>query len=104
MVDSSKTKLDAWKQQAEKELRGRPLDDLNWNTPEGITVKPLYTAADTANLSQCESLPGSAPYMRGPRATMYTGRPWTVRQYAGFSTAEASNAFYKRNLAAGHHG
>ncbi len=104
MTDSSKIKLDAWQQQAEKELRGRSLDDLNWNTPEGITVKPLYTAADTANLEQTVSLPGSAPYMRGPRATMYAGRPWTVRQYAGFSTAEESNAFYKRNLAAGQQG
>jgi len=104
MTDSTESKLDAWQQQAEKELRGRPLDDLNWHTPEGITVKPLYTAADTAALAGVDTLPGSAPYLRGPRATMYAGRPWTVRQYAGFSTAEESNAFYKRNLAAGQQG
>ena len=70
-------------------------------TPEGIPVKPLYTAADLEELENVDTLPGFAPFMRGPRATMYTGRPWTVRQYAGFSTAEESNAFYRRNLAAG---
>ncbi len=104
MADTPKPTLDAWKKQAEKELRGRPLDTLNWDTPEGIQIKPLYTAADIASLENCDSLPGFAPFMRGPRATMYTGRPWTVRQYAGFSTAEESNAFYKRNLAAGQQG
>ncbi|WP_428623616.1 methylmalonyl-CoA mutase, partial [Sedimenticola sp.] len=91
-------------QQAEKELRGRPLDALNWHTPEGIEIKPLYTAADLQGLEHVDSLPGFAPFLRGPRATMYAGRPWTVRQYAGFSTAEESNAFYKRNLAAGQQG
>ncbi|MCW8889537.1 MAG: methylmalonyl-CoA mutase, partial [Sedimenticola sp.] len=104
MADTPKPTLEAWKKQAEKELRGRPLDALNWDTPEGIQIKPLYTAADLAGLENCDSLPGFAPFMRGPRATMYAGRPWTVRQYAGFSTAEESNAFYKRNLAAGQQG
>lgn len=104
MADSSKPNLNDWKALAEKELRGRPLDELTWKTPEGIKVKPLYTDRDLEGLEQCHSLPGFAPFMRGPRATMYTGRPWTVRQYAGFSTAEESNAFYKRNLAAGQQG
>ncbi|MES9901390.1 MAG: methylmalonyl-CoA mutase [Sedimenticola sp.] len=104
MSDSSKPNLDDWKALATKELRGRPLDELTWQTPEGIKVKPLYTAADLEGLEQSDSLPGFAPFMRGPRATMYSGRPWTVRQYAGFSTAEESNAFYKRNLAGGQQG
>ncbi|MEJ1355261.1 MAG: methylmalonyl-CoA mutase [Candidatus Sedimenticola sp. (ex Thyasira tokunagai)] len=104
MSDSSKPNLDDWKALATKELRGRPLSELSWQTPEGIAVKPLYTAADLEGLEQSDSLPGFAPFMRGPRATMYAGRPWTVRQYAGFSTAEESNAFYKRNLAAGQQG
>ncbi len=93
-----------WKALAEKELRGRPLDALNWETPEGITVKPVYTAEDVAGLAHMNSLPGLEPFTRGPRATMYAGRPWTIRQYAGFSTAEESNAFYRRNLAAGQKG
>ncbi len=104
MSDSSKPNLDDWKTLATKELRGRPLSELTWQTPEGIAVKPLYTPADLEGLEQSDSLPGFAPFMRGPRATMYSGRPWTVRQYAGFSTAEESNAFYKRNLAAGQQG
>ncbi|MCP4283222.1 MAG: methylmalonyl-CoA mutase, partial [Gammaproteobacteria bacterium] len=104
MSKGSKPTLESWKIQAEKELRGRPLDDLNWSTPEGIEVKPLYTKEDTAGLEQCESLPGFDPFLRGPKSTMYAGRPWTVRQYAGFSTAEESNAFYRRNLAAGQQG
>ncbi|AKH21214.1 methylmalonyl-CoA mutase [Sedimenticola thiotaurini] len=104
MANKPKPTLEEWKKQAEKELRGRPLEALNWQTPEGIGIKPLYTAADLAGLEHVDSLPGFAPYMRGPRATMYAGRPWTVRQYAGFSTAEESNAFYKRNLAAGQQG
>ena len=104
MADSPKPSLEQWKALAEKELRGRPLDALDWNTPEGIQVKPLYTATDLAGLAHCDSLPGFAPFVRGPKATMYAGRPWTVRQYAGFSTAEESNAFYKRNLAAGQQG
>jgi len=104
MANTPKPTLDDWKQQAEKELRGRPLETLNWQTPEGIVIKPLYSAADLEGLNHIDSLPGFAPYLRGPRATMYAGRPWTVRQYAGFSTAEESNAFYKRNLAAGQQG
>jgi methylmalonyl-CoA mutase len=81
-----------------------PLEKLNWETPEGFTVKPLYTAADLEELEYADTMPGFAPFVRGPRATMYTVRPWTVRQYAGFSTAEESNAFYKRNLAGGQKG
>ncbi len=104
MADFPKPTLEKWNELAEKELRGRSLDELNWNTPENIQVKPLYSAADLDGIAHCDSLPGFAPFVRGPRATMYTGRPWTVRQYAGFSTAEESNAFYKRNLAAGQQG
>ena len=88
-----------WKALADKEVKGR---DLDWQTPEGITVKPLYTAEDVADLDP--GLPGFAPYTRGVKASMYAGRPWTIRQYAGFSTAEESNAFYRRNLAAGQKG
>ncbi|MES9876944.1 MAG: methylmalonyl-CoA mutase [Candidatus Sedimenticola sp. PURPLELP] len=104
MADSPKPTVDDWNALAEKELRGRPLENLTWKTPEGIDVKPLYTADDLVSVSHTDSLPGFAPFVRGPRATMYAGRPWTVRQYAGFSTAEESNAFYKRNLAAGQQG
>ncbi|MEO1024719.1 MAG: methylmalonyl-CoA mutase [Pseudomonadota bacterium] len=93
-----------WKSLAEKELRGRPLAELTWSTLEGIDVKPLYTSEDTANLEHMNSLPGFSPFTRGVKATMYSGRPWTIRQYAGFSTAEESNAFYRRNLAAGQQG
>ncbi len=93
-----------WRDLAEKELRGRPLDDLTWNTLEGIAVKPMYTADDTADLPQMGELPGFGPFTRGVKATMYAGRPWTIRQYAGFSTAEESNAFYRKNLAAGQQG
>ena len=95
---------DTWRKQAEKELRGRPLDDLTWNTLEGIPVSPLYTADDVAGLDHMNTMPGIEPFTRGVRATMYTGRPWTIRQYAGFSTAEESNAFYRRALAAGQQG
>ena len=95
---TDKTKAD-WDAAAAKEVRGR---DLTWHTPEGIAVQPLYTAEDTADLDS--GLPGFAPFTRGPYASMYTGRPWTIRQYAGFSTAEESNAFYRRNLAAGQKG
>lgn len=95
---------DDWKALAEKELRGRPLEDLTWKTLEGIEVKPLYTAEDTQDLPHADTLPGFAPFTRGVKATMYAGRPWTIRQYAGFSTAEESNAFYRRNLAAGQQG
>jgi methylmalonyl-CoA mutase len=94
----SKTDIENWKAAADKEVKGK---DLNWETPEGITVKPLYTAEDAA---VDPGLPGFAPFTRGVRASMYAGRPWTIRQYAGFSTAEESNAFYRRNLAAGQKG
>ncbi|SEH57830.1 methylmalonyl-CoA mutase [Paracoccus alkenifer] len=101
---TSTPKLDQWRALASKELKGADPDSLNWDTLEGIAVKPLYTEADTAGLDHMGSLPGLAPFTRGPRATMYAGRPWTIRQYAGFSTAEESNAFYRRNLAAGQQG
>lgn len=93
-----------WQARAKQELRDRPLDALTWQTLEGIAVKPVYTVADTNNLPHMDSLPGEAPFTRGVKATMYAGRPWTIRQYAGFSTAEESNAFYRRNLAAGQQG
>ncbi|MDF0600591.1 methylmalonyl-CoA mutase [Psychromarinibacter sp. C21-152] len=96
--------FDTWKARAEKELKGRSVEDLTWHTLEGIDVKPVYTAEDTAKLDHMGSLPGFEPFLRGPRATMYAGRPWTIRQYAGFSTAEESNAFYRRALAAGQQG
>jgi methylmalonyl-CoA mutase len=95
---------DTWKALATQELRGKSPDTLTWKTPEGIAVKPLYTAADLESMEHLGSLPGLAPYTRGPRATMYAFRPWTIRQYAGFSTAKDSNAFYRRNLAAGQKG
>jgi len=104
MSEFPKPSRKEWEKLAEKELRGKPLEDLQWETPEGITVKPLYTADDVKELPLEEELPGFAPFKRGVRATMYANRPWTIRQYAGFSTAEASNAFYKRNLAAGQKG
>ncbi|MDR9427058.1 MAG: methylmalonyl-CoA mutase [Salibaculum sp.] len=93
-----------WADRAEKELRGRPLDDLTWKTLEGIEVQPLYTEEDTSGLPHMGALPGEEPFTRGVRSTMYAGRPWTIRQYAGFSTAEESNAFYRKNLAAGQQG
>ncbi len=95
---TEKPTLDQWAAASTKEVKGK---DLNWETPEGITVKPLYTADD---VSVDPGLPGFAPFTRGVRASMYAGRPWTIRQYAGFSTAEESNAFYRRNLAAGQKG
>jgi methylmalonyl-CoA mutase len=94
---------EAWAKAAQKELKDRTLSGLTWHTPEGFAVKPLYTAADLEGF-EADTLPGLAPYTRGVRATMYAGRPWTVRQYAGFSTAEESNAFYRKNLAAGQMG
>jgi methylmalonyl-CoA mutase len=94
----------AWTALATRELKDRPLEALTWATPEGFAVKPLYTAADLEGIEAVDSVPGLAPYLRGVRATMYAGRPWTVRQYAGFSTAEESNAFYRKNLAAGQMG
>lgn len=99
-----KNGMEKWAAAAAKELKGKSPDDLIWHTPEGIAVKPLYTAADLEGLEHIDSLPGFAPYLRGPRATMYANRPWTIRQYAGFSTAEDSNKFYRDNLAAGQKG
>ena len=96
--------LQKWKELAAKQLKKKPLEDLNWKTPEGIEVKPLYNAEDIEGLPHVNTMPGFAPYVRGPMATMYAGRPWTIRQYAGFSTAKDSNAFYRRNLAAGQKG
>ncbi len=93
-----------WEARAEQELRGKPLDDLTWVSPEGIPIKPLYTVEDLDAISHESTFPGAAPFVRGPRSTMYTNRPWTIRQYAGFSTAEESNAFYRQNLAAGQKG
>lgn len=104
MTDSQKPLPQDWCKTAEKELRGRPVDDLTWNTLEGIEVKPLYTAEDTSDLPHMGTLPGQEPFTRGVKATMYAGRPWTIRQYAGFSTAEESNAFYRKALAAGQQG
>ncbi len=104
MAKSEQPDLDQWRALAAKELRGADPAGLTWITPEGIAVKPLYTAADLENLETLGSLPGFPPYLRGPRATMYANRAWTIRQYAGFSTAEESNAFYRDNLAKGQMG
>ena len=93
-----------WATLATKELKGASPDTLNWSTAEGLALKPLYGPADLAGLAHLNSMPGFAPFVRGPRATMYANRPWTIRQYAGFSTAEESNAFYRKNLAAGQMG
>jgi methylmalonyl-CoA mutase len=103
MVSFPKPDLSQWQTLADRETGGRARE-LVWATPEGIQVKPLYTAVDLEDLEIQEGLPGIPPYLRGPRATMYAQRPWTIRQYAGFSTAEESNAFYRRNLAAGQTG
>ena len=104
MTDKKGPTVKDWENLAEKETKGRSADDMIWQTPEGIKIKPLYTAEDTAGLAHMDNLPGFAPYKRGPKATMYAGRPWTVRQYAGFSTAEESNVFYRKNLEAGQQG
>ncbi len=104
MVDFPKRGLADWAELASRDLNGAAPDSLTTRTPEGIDVKPLYSADDLDGLAHVESLPGFAPFLRGPRATMYTNRPWTIRQYAGFSTAEESNAFYRRNLEAGQMG
>ena len=96
--------LDAWKKAAAKHAPEGDVEKLNWNTPEGIAVKPLYTKADVADLQHADTLPGFEPFLRGPQPTMYAVKPWTIRQYAGFSTAEASNAFYRKALAAGGQG
>ena len=93
-----------WQTAAERLLKGKPVESLTWNTPEDIPIKALYTKADTDNLPYADTMPGIEPFLRGPQATMYAGRPWTIRQYAGFSTAEKSNAFYRQALAAGGQG
>jgi methylmalonyl-CoA mutase len=100
----SDTSLSRWREQAVHELRGKDPETLVWETPEGIRIRPLYTAADLEKIEFLDSLPGLFPYLRGPRATMYANRPWTIRQYGGFSTAEETNAFFRRNLAAGQQG
>ena len=97
-------KLSDWKDLAKKELRGKKLNTLNVKTPEGIEIKPLYTEKDLKGIEYLNSVPVKEPFVRGPRATMYAGRPWTIRQYAGFSTAAESNSFYRKNLAAGQKG
>ena len=99
-----KKSLTEWRALASKELRNRSLDELDWHTLEGLKIKPLYTKEDIDQLDHLDNLPGMEPFTRGPKATMYGGRPWTIRQYAGFSTAEESNAFYRKNLAAGQQG
>jgi len=106
MADGNPTSKDLrrWEQAAGRSLQDGSLESLAWHTPEGITLKPLYTAADLAGLPHTDTLPGFEPFVRGPQATMYAAKPWTIRQYAGFSTAEESNAFYRRNLAAGQQG
>jgi methylmalonyl-CoA mutase len=104
MVDFPKKNLSDWSVLASKDLKGASPDTLEWVTPEGIRVKPLYTVADLEGMEDVHTLPGFPPFLRGPRATMYAQRPWTIRQYAGFSTAEDSNAFYRANLAAGQMG
>jgi methylmalonyl-CoA mutase len=104
MTADKDTSKDIWRKTAEAELRGRSVEDLTWNTLEGIAIQPVYTAEDLEGVSHLGSIPGTAPFTRGVKATMYAGRPWTIRQYAGFSTAEESNAFYRRGLAAGQQG
>jgi methylmalonyl-CoA mutase len=104
MTSDQKDAKTRWQELATAELRGRSLDDLTWKTLEGIDVQPLYTADDVDGLDHLGTIPGEAPFTRGVKATMYAGRPWTIRQYAGFSTAEESNAFYRRALAAGQQG
>ncbi len=96
--------INKWEELAKKELRGKPLESLTKKTPEGIDIKPLYSAEDLEKVEFKDNLPGFEPFVRGPKATMYAGRPWTIRQYAGFSTAKESNAFYRKNLAAGQKG
>ncbi|MFP6732027.1 MAG: methylmalonyl-CoA mutase [Alphaproteobacteria bacterium] len=104
MAERDNKTLADWAAMAERELKGASPDSLVWQTPEGIDIKPLYTADDLAEIDHLGGIPGHAPYVRGPRATMYANRPWTIRQYAGFSTAEESNEFYRRALAGGQKG
>ena len=104
VYDPESATPEAWRELATRQMKGRSPDEIVWHTPEGIDVKPLYTAADLEGLRYTDTMPGMSPYLRGPQATMYAGRPWTIRQYAGFSTAEESNAFYRQALAAGGQG
>ena len=102
--DVDETPRQRWRRLAEQELTGRTPDDIHWHTPEGIAIKALYTREDLERIGDVDTMPGLPPYTRGVRASMYAGRPWTIRQYAGFSTAEESNDFYRKNLAAGQAG
>jgi methylmalonyl-CoA mutase len=104
IYDPDESSPENWRSLATEQMKGKSPDTLNWDTAEGIAVRPLYTAADTAGLAYTNTMPGMSPYIRGPQATMYAGRPWTIRQYAGFSTAEESNDFYRKALAAGGQG
>ena len=103
-ADKWTTDPSVWAAAAEESLRGAPLESLNWHTPDSLVVKPLYTAQDLAGLPATDTLPGLEPFVRGPQATMYAVKPWTIRQYAGFSTAEETNAFYRRSLEDGGQG
>lgn len=102
--EEQKYTLAEWQALATKQMKGLTPEEMEWHTPEDIPIKVLYTQEDTKDLEFANTMPGLAPYVRGPQATMYAGRPWTIRQYAGFSTAEESNAFYRKNLAAGAQG
>src|SRR6056300_756835 len=104
VYDREEANLENWQALVQKQSKGLTSDDLTWHTPEDIPLKALYTAQDTQYLEYTDTMPGMAPYIRGPQATMYAGRRWTIRQYAGFSTAEESNAFYRKALAAGGQG
>ena len=104
IYDPDAANLSAWGALVEKQSKGLKPDEFTWHTPEGIPLKTLYTAEDLESLPYTNTMPGMSPYIRGPQATMYAGRRWTIRQYAGFSTAEASNAFYRKSLAAGGQG
>ena len=103
-MNEKKINLENWKKNALKELKQNNFDGNFIETPDGISIKPLYTSSDIENINHLNTLPGEEPFLRGPKATMYTGRPWTIRQYAGFSTASESNEFYKKNLASGQKG
>jgi methylmalonyl-CoA mutase len=102
--EEKKYTLAEWQALATKQMKGLTPEEMEWHTPEGVPIKVLYTQEDVKDLKFANTMPGLAPYVRGPQATMYAGRPWTIRQYAGFSTAEESNAFYRKNLAAGAQG
>lgn len=104
VYNPDKATKSAWAALVEKQSKGLTPDEFTWFTPEDIPMKVLYTAEDTADLPYTDTMPGLSPYIRGPQATMYAGRRWTIRQYAGFSTAEESNAFYRKALAAGGQG